>query len=337
VFLPALGVDISSYSGYQPNVQSDISNIFATAAYRLGHTMVTNEIPLLENNCSAIGGGSLALLDGFFNPSVIDEYGIAAFLRGLAAQTQHQRGRDHGLPDYNSVRTHYTGLAAANFSDITSDTDLQADLEAAYGSVYDIDLWVGLLSEDQLPGSSVGMTLNAILGKQFEALRDGDFYYYRNDPAISGQQRNQIKDTRLSDVIERNSDIDKLQKNVFFADDCDHDHGHGNGHGDPKKDKPKNNGNHGHGLIQNNPTSTLSVFPNPSNGKINVNLLLENPTTEVFLIVQNLNGKELYKESISVADNRVNYDLTFSQFPSGIYFVQIQSGEKVYSEKVIFK
>ncbi len=221
-FLPALGVNVPPYQGYNSNIKADIVNIFSTAAYRLGHTMVTEEIPLIGINCDQVDGGSLPLVDGFFNPSVTAEYGIETFIRGLASQTQQkvdakivdnlrnflfgdpssgnafgldlaslniQRGRDHGLPDYNTVRAYYTGLPVEDFSDITSDVNLQNALRTAYGSVYDMDLWVGLLSEDHLNGTSIGITLNAILGEQFQKLRDGDFYFYRNDPAISGSSK----------------------------------------------------------------------------------------------------------------------------------------------------
>jgi hypothetical protein len=36
-FLPALGITLRSYRGYNSNVRPDLTNIFATAAFRLGH------------------------------------------------------------------------------------------------------------------------------------------------------------------------------------------------------------------------------------------------------------------------------------------------------------
>lgn len=90
-----------------------------------------------------------------------------------------QRGRDHGLPDYNSVRK-YIGLPGEDtwvakqyieshwlmtcsiglndFSDITSDEETAAVLQELYPSVDVIDLWVGGLAEDRENGSSVGPT-----------------------------------------------------------------------------------------------------------------------------------------------------------------------------------
>ena len=378
-FLPALGVDVTTYGGYIPSVRPDITNIFATAAYRLGHTMVTDEIPLLDDDCNPINGGSLALLDGFFTPSVIPEHGVAAFLQGLASQTQQQvdtrivdnlrnflfpsnggpafgldlaslnlqRGRDHGLPNYFAARAYYTGSVVTSFSEITSDTDLQAALEAAYGNVYDMDLWVGLLEEDHLPGSSIGLTLNAILGKQFADLRDGDFYFYGNDPAIPDPQKIQIHETRLSDIIIRNTSVDNLQDNVFFAADCmQNTGGGGNGGGGngPGGGGPGGggggsgggrNGGGGNGFIQS--PQVLNVFPNPSKGRININLLMDTPQTEAMISIQDLNGKELYRKSVSVFDNRIIHDVTLNQLPAGIYFVKVQSGDDIFSKKIMIE
>ena len=383
-FLPALGVQISSYQGYNSNIQADISNIFAAAAYRLGHTMVTNEIPLIGTNCAAIGSGSLPLLDGFFNPSVTSTYGIEAFIQGLASQTQQkvdakvvdnlrnflfgdpssgsafgldlaslniQRGRDHGLPDYNSVRAYYTGFPAEDFSDITTDVALQNALRTAYGSVYDMDLWVGLLSEDHLNGSSVGITLNAILGEQFQKLRDGDYYFYRNDPAFSSQQRDQINNTSLRDIIFRNTPIQNLQSNVFFAAPCNPNgggggggNGGGGGHGGGGNGGGGgggggNGGGSGGGLVEGSTTaiaaSTLSIFPNPSDGKINISVLLQDGDKEAIIQVQGLNGKVFYKETKAVDGKTLFAELNLKRLAPGMYFITVQSGEELLSEKLV--
>ncbi len=253
-FLPALGIELNPYTTYDPNVQPDISSIFSTAAYRLGHTMVTMEIPLKDDDCVNIAGGSLSLFEGFFEPSHIASLDIDPFLKGLSSQVQQevdtkvidnlrnflfgndpnatvnfgldlvalniQRGRDHGLPDYNTIRTHFTGQAVQSFADITHDEDLQLALQTAYGSVNDIDAWVGMLAEDHLPNSSVGMTLHAVLQDQFERLRDGDYFYYEYDSNLSTTELAEINTTTFSDIVARNTGLTTLQSNVFFAIDC---------------------------------------------------------------------------------------------------------------------
>ena len=126
-----------------------------------------------------------------------------------------QRGRDHGLSDYNSTRVALGLDAVENFSDITSDPDIAARLEQLYGTVDNIDLWVGGLAEDHIPGSSMGVTFSMIIIDQFQRLRDGDRFWYEN--VFSGEALNEINNTTLADVIERNSEVSGLQENVFFA------------------------------------------------------------------------------------------------------------------------
>jgi len=101
-----------------------------------------------------------------------------------------------------------------SFAQITSDVALQAKLQSLYGTVNNIDLWVGALAENHIPGSNVGPTLKAIISDQFQRVRDGDRLWYQR--VFSGSQLFQIQQTTLADIIERNTDIQGLQNNVFF-------------------------------------------------------------------------------------------------------------------------
>lgn len=246
-FLPALlGKDaMSSYSGYDATVNPGIANIFSTAAYRLGHSLLSPELLRLNHDGTAIDAGNLALRDAFFNVTPVLEDGIAPILQGAATQLAQeldnhviddvrnflfgppgaggfdlaslniQRGRDHGLPDYNQARVDYGLTPVTTFADISSDSDTQAALATAYGTVDDIDVWVGGLAEDHLPGSSVGELFQTILVDQFERLRDGDRFWYQN--SLNGWDLLEVEATTLKDVIERNSAVCDLQSNVFFA------------------------------------------------------------------------------------------------------------------------
>lgn len=244
-FLPSLGINLSSYSGYDSTIRPDLINGFSTAAYRLGHTMVTNELLLLDDDGNSVGQGSVSLIQAFFNPGIIAANGIEPILNGLAVQFQEeidanmvealrtflftsgpgpgldlaalniQRGRDHGLADYNAYRTQFTGSPASSFSDVTSDPVLQNTLNTLYdGDINDVDVWVGLLSEDKLPSAEIGATLHNMLSVQFGRLRDGDYYFYLNDPALANDVST-IQNTSLSDLIKRNTNIVTLQDNVF--------------------------------------------------------------------------------------------------------------------------
>jgi len=106
------------------------------------------------------------------------------------------------------------GLArATQFADISSDPNVQATLSQLYGSVDDIDLWVGALAEDTYSGM-VGELLYVGLREQFTALRDGDRYWYQREDVLNRWERRQLR--RLSEIIKRNTRVGgELQRNVF--------------------------------------------------------------------------------------------------------------------------
>ena len=75
-FLPAIGVTLSPYGGYGSNTRPDINNSFATAAYRIGHTMVADDILLRTNNCEEVEPGELDLVEAFWNPHLVVQYNL---------------------------------------------------------------------------------------------------------------------------------------------------------------------------------------------------------------------------------------------------------------------
>ena len=363
--MPALGIDLNNYQGYKPNIKPDISNLFASAAYRLGHTMVTNELLLRDDDCDKVGDGEISLVEGFFNPEVIRAYNIAPILKGLSMQVQQevdvyiidnlrnflfavpgvgtfgldlaslniQRGRDHGLPDYNSIREHYLGQPAQHFGHITNDPLVRSNLIEMYsGDINNIDPWVGLLSERQLNGKSVGRTLHAILKKQFEALRDGDFFFYKNDPFFNNQAVNQIEDTQLSEIIERNTNLDRLPRDVFKVDDCR------NGGGRPGGGR----GGRGNIIIEDNGVASsenfvdgvLSVFPNPTTNYVRISIS-ETDMTSMNLRILNSNGQLVHEESQNNLFDSYQNELELSHLPTGIYIISLQTNQRFYAQKLI--
>ncbi|MEE9354293.1 MAG: peroxidase family protein [Methylococcaceae bacterium] len=250
-FLPALlgNNAISIYNGYDNTKDGTIKNEFSTAAYRFGHTMLPAELQRLDNNGDVIPEGNIDLKNSFFNPSEISNIGIDAYLMGLASQPAQEidnhvvdgvrnflfgppgaggfdlasmnieRGRDHALADYNQMRLDYGLLSVTDFTDITSDLELQALLFDLYGDVNNIDAWVGGLAEDHQLGSSMGELFSTIIIDQFENLRDADRFWYQNDDFFLNHTEllSEIDNMSLGDIIELNTDIRSLQKDVFFV------------------------------------------------------------------------------------------------------------------------
>lgn len=88
-----------------------------------------------------------------------------------------QRGRDHGLPEYNAYRAKCGLRVAETFDDLRGEISSQAvrdKLKEMYGHPGNVDLWVGGILEDQVDGAKVGPTFRCLLVEQFKRLRDGD-------------------------------------------------------------------------------------------------------------------------------------------------------------------
>lgn len=208
-FYPAItGRRLSGYRGYNPSVNPTVSDIFSTAAFRVGHTMVGNGInrrgPFMWYM------PTLSMQHMFFRPVDVLKDGIEPFLRGAIFNRAQeidplvhdslrnflftgipqengfdlvalniQRGRDHALPTYNEIRKLCHMRPAYYFSDITRNRNLQSVLLHLYETPDRVEAWVGLMSEDHSPGSSMGPTLQRVWAREFERLRDGDRFFYR--------------------------------------------------------------------------------------------------------------------------------------------------------------
>lgn len=230
------------YQGYRANVNPGIANEFSTAAFRLGHSLLGNDVEFLDNNGEEVAE-EIPLFEAFFNPAALADTGIGPVLKYLASDVAQeidtkvvdsvrnflfgppgaggldlaslniQRGRDHGLANYNATRIAYGLPPVSGFSQITNDPVLAGKLQALYGNVNNIDLWVGSLAENHVPGGSTGPLIRAIVANQFERLRDGDSFWYER--TFSGQALWDLNHTTLADIIARNTEIDNLQQNVF--------------------------------------------------------------------------------------------------------------------------
>ena len=91
-------------------------------------------------------------------------------------------------------------------------TPLAARLKAVYGpgNVNKVDAFVGMLAEPHVRGTEFGELQLAMWKKQFAALRDGDRFFYLNDPMLASIKKTYGIDYRhtLADIIEMNTDAD---------------------------------------------------------------------------------------------------------------------------------
>jgi len=247
-FLPLLLGDdaIPAYQGYDGAVDASIANVFSTAAYRVGHSMLSPTIRRLAATDLEAPEGDVELRHAFFRPDRIAVDGIDSILRGLASQRSQtidrfivdevrnflfgppgsggfdlaalnmQRGRDHGLPDYNTVREAFGLPRVTAFKQINPDPPVYNALASVYEDVDAIDPWIGLLCEPQMKGAMVGETMRAVLADQFIRLRDGDRFWYES--YFDAQMVSLIEAQTLARIIRRNTDIGtELPDDVFIA------------------------------------------------------------------------------------------------------------------------
>ncbi|XP_046555328.1 peroxidase-like [Haliotis rubra] len=245
---------------YKPTVDASIHNAFSTAAFRVGHTLVNDFLG--NSDTSGMDTGNTVLSTSFGNTDILlNQPGrtVGSFCRGLArdstqlvdrfmttqltnnlfpdnagnrldlASLNIQRGRDHGLAGYGYWRK-FCGLTyVTNIMDLSEiPYNVRSKLASIYSSPDDIDLFTAAISETPVPGGLVGPTLACLLGRQFQALKIGDRFWYEEDNdfvRFTPAQLEEIRKATLSLAICHGTNTEQLQVEAFVKSstlvDCD--------------------------------------------------------------------------------------------------------------------
>ena len=253
LFGPYLTTYVPLYTKYNPFVDPSIPNSFAASAYRFGHSLIRNQLLRLGENYTAMDIGHLDLSRAFFNPvSYFESCGTDGLVRGLMvdsadpvdeflnsvltsklfpkipgglggdlASLNIQRGRDHGIPSYRRWQQFCEQIFPGHIVSLR-DNKTEETLRWLYGEEgfrEGMDLWVGGLAEERLPGAQIGPTFACILGLTFTKLRDGDRFWYEADYQFSTMQIRSLQQSSLGRVVCDNSDnIQRVSKDVFRSD-----------------------------------------------------------------------------------------------------------------------
>ncbi len=236
-YLPLLiGPVLGPYRGYDPTVNAQVTQEFSTAAFRMGHSQVSDTQEGIDANGNEVFTQSLA--QAFFNTPEIDEAnGIDPLLRSLGTDFSQatdvyvvaalrnllfaglvggdideidliaidiQREKDVGLGTLNQTRQAIGLNRYASFAQLTGDPVLQKNLQAVYSSIDDVDLFIGGLAEKHAAGANVGPTFQAIIADQFQALRAGDRFFWQNQ-GFDPQTAAMIGKTTLTNLLQRNT------------------------------------------------------------------------------------------------------------------------------------
>lgn len=237
---------------YDDTIDPRINNEFSTAAFRFGHSMVSKKVFARDSNF--IDRTKLSLNETFFNLKEFenDRDFVDKTTRGQIVETAQgwdpgfnddvrnnlfdenldlislniQRGREHGIPGYNS----YRGMCSSGtYKEVRSFTELNNDgflsgsdvrkLERHYDHIDDIDLFVAGVLEAPHLDSLVGPAFKCIIGDQFIRMKEGDRFWYENgeDPEtrFTLRQLQAIKRASMARVVCDNTNVNEIQPMVF--------------------------------------------------------------------------------------------------------------------------
>jgi peroxidase len=247
-YLPALiGPLLGAYQGYNSAVNAQVTQEFSTAAFRVGHSQVSDTQEGLDNNGNTVFTESVA--QSFFSTPQIDEAnGIDALLRSLGVDYSQatdvytvaalrnllfaglvggdideldliaieiQRERDVGLATLNGTRRAIGVPQYRSFAQLTPDPILQKNLATIYGSIDNVDLFMGGLAEKHAADANVGPTFQYIIASQFWRLRSGDRFYWQNE-GFDSQTASMIAAATLTTLMRRDTATTaNLQADLF--------------------------------------------------------------------------------------------------------------------------
>ncbi|KAG1666088.1 Chorion peroxidase [Nymphon striatum] len=240
---------------YNPLVDPSVLNEFSSAAFRMGHAMMSADFEMIFKDHKHV---FKPLEDTLFLPwDLYRKQKFLAMVKGMTFQnpwkrTVHitsaltkklfkaksqkfgldlaslniQRARDHGIPPYNAVREACGFKFYKTFEDLPVSSRLRRRLKKVYHDVEDIDLFVGGLFEPAAPGSLLGETFACLWGIQFTSLMKGDRYFFTNgktgNTIRSGHEytMKQIAEFRKANLAKLFCDttpITKIQEKVMEA------------------------------------------------------------------------------------------------------------------------
>ncbi|KAH1008606.1 hypothetical protein HUJ05_009146 [Dendroctonus ponderosae] len=263
-YLPAfLGEALPRYTGYQQNVHPGITHVFQSAAFRFGHSLIPPGLYRRDSKCNfkktPMGHLALRLCSTWWDSNeVLTNNSIEELLMGMASQLAEKedsvlcsdvrdklfgpmefsrrdlgalnimRGRDNGLPDYNTVRAFYGLSRRSNWTEINpalfkEKPQLLDTLANVYANNIDnVDVYVGGMLESL---GHPGELFRTVIKEQFVRLRDSDRFWFENEAngVFTKLEIEEMRKVSLWDVIVNSTFITPgaIQRSVFFWNDGD--------------------------------------------------------------------------------------------------------------------
>lgn len=259
-FFPALTNQQLVYNGFDYNVDATLSVVFSTAAFRFGHTLVPEFVERRDKNRALVAKENIwitfntesslftynhnmfdSLLRGtLYNVAEEMDTSVVNSLRNFLFRNidddsitkvdllaiNIQRSRDHNVPFFNELRTLYRLPTLSSFNQLTSDFLIAGKLQNLYGTVDNLDAFVGLLAENKVSGTSFGQTMLSIWTDEFTRLSHGDYFFYKNEVTIPDEilafsEYNDFLTNKnlMQTILTRNSRIkdSEIDSSVWFT------------------------------------------------------------------------------------------------------------------------
>uniref|UniRef100_H2YK35 NAD(P)H oxidase (H2O2-forming) n=1 Tax=Ciona savignyi TaxID=51511 RepID=H2YK35_CIOSA len=255
---------VPNYTGYKSSIHPGITNVFQAAAMRFGHTLVPPGVyhrhAFQEAHVNRLGLRTCNTYGNSVVSEAIVESDIDKLMMGMASQIAEkedniitpdlrgsvfgpldfsrrdlmalniQRGRDHGLPDYNTARKSFGLKKRVTFEEINpvlfrnnanNGGKLLQDVNDTHGGdISKMDVWTGGLLETLPTGP--GELFRLIIRDQFIRIRDGDRFWFENadNGLLTPSELEFVRNTTIRDVILRtNPNLDPnfdIQQNPFL-------------------------------------------------------------------------------------------------------------------------
>lgn len=204
-----------------------ISTEFDVVTYRFGHSMVGNTL------------GNRALVDLFFNPTLVVSEGIETFIRDAVytrAQAVDEKvvdtlrnnlfgppsnGAGEDLISRNMVRSVEVGMA--NYTAFRALYNIGPEWPEAPANRQQL-AFIGVLSEPRVSGSSLPRTIAVSIAEQFRRIKRYDSNWYDRPESIARfgpTYAPLVLGATLRDIVLRNTDLTAsqlgYQSNLFYA------------------------------------------------------------------------------------------------------------------------
>lgn len=258
-YLPAfLGHEVTKYTGYLQETHPGVTHAFQSAAFRFGHSLIPPGIYRRDNKCEfkkgPMGHQAIRLCSTWWDSNdVLTNNSLDEILMGMTSQLGERedsvlcsdvrdklfgpmefsrrdlgalnimRGRDNGLPDYNTIREAYKLPRKNDWTEINprlfeKKPELLRVLVAAYNNdINNVDVYIGGMLESF---GGPGELFTVVILEQFERIRDADRFWFENtqNGIFTEREIEELRKIKLWDIIVNSTDIkpSDIQKNVFF-------------------------------------------------------------------------------------------------------------------------